>query len=198
MPAPTALAMAEASSLWSQALAAPRQTSFASKTSIGIGLPNRKPWKDGQPWRSRKRRCASVSTPSAMTREAEALGQRDDRVRDRGVVGAAGQVAHERAVDLDLVERQPRQIGERRIAGAEIVDREADAERLERVHLVRGAVDVVEHDALGQLEHQPLGRRAGRAQLSATCVDEVGLSELAGADVDRQVQVRLRRSQLQP
>src|ERR1019366_10444085 len=48
--------------------------------------------------------------------EAEALGQRDDRVRDRRVVGPAGQVAYDRAVDLDLVERQPREIGERRIA----------------------------------------------------------------------------------
>ena len=44
--------------------------------------------------------------------QAEALGQRDDRVRDRRVIGAARQVAHERAVNLDLVERQAREISE--------------------------------------------------------------------------------------
>ncbi len=38
------------------------------------------------------------------------------------------ELARERAIDLDLVEREAAQIAERGIAGAEIVHRDADAE----------------------------------------------------------------------
>src|SRR3546814_1364627 len=56
---------------------------------------------------------------------AQRLGERDDRLDDRGVAVAGDRrAAHERLVDLDLVERRLLQIAERRLAGAEIVERE--------------------------------------------------------------------------
>ena len=42
------------------------------------------------------------------------------------------QVAHERLVDLQLRQRQALEIGERGVTGAEVVERETDAERTQR------------------------------------------------------------------
>ena len=58
---------------------------------------------------------------------AEVVRERDDRAQDhRARALAVG--AHERLVDLDGVEREALQIGERGMAGAEIVERQAGAE----------------------------------------------------------------------
>ena len=57
----------------------------------------------------------------------EAVTHLDDRARDRRRVAVGRQVVDERAVDLDLVDRQFLQMAERRIAGAEIVDRDPQA-----------------------------------------------------------------------
>ncbi len=69
-----------------------------------------------------------------------------------------GHLHHERAVDLHLVDRQALEVAERRVAGAEVVDREHDA------HLAQAAQDrarahrVGDDHALGDLELER-GRR---------------------------------------
>ena len=69
--------------------------------------------------------------------------ERDHGLDDGQAVVPAGEIADEGAVDLDLVEGEGAEIAQRRIAGAEIVERDADAEptqfaqRAER-HLVVG------------------------------------------------------------
>ena len=45
-------------------------------------------------------------------------------------------VGHERAVDLELRDGEAREVGERRVAGAEVVDGDADAELLEPARCV--------------------------------------------------------------
>src|ERR1700733_3333323 len=65
--------------------------------------------------------------------EAERLAERDDRPRQLRAVFGARQAADEGAIDLEDVNRKTMQIRQRGIAGAEIVDREAHAERLETV-----------------------------------------------------------------
>src|SRR5690606_21503772 len=60
---------------------------------------------------------------------AERLREAGDRGDDRAVATASlGRAADEALVDLDLVERRLLQIAERRIAGAEVVEREAHAD----------------------------------------------------------------------
>ena len=54
---------------------------------------------------------------------------RDDRPHHRLVVRVAADVAHERAVDLDPLHRQPLEVAQRAVAGAEVVQRQADAAR---------------------------------------------------------------------
>ena len=60
--------------------------------------------------------------------QPEVPGQVDDRPHDRQVARVGRHALHEGAVDLDLVHRQPAQVGQRRVAGAEVVDRQPYAE----------------------------------------------------------------------
>ena len=69
---------------------------------------------------------------------AEVVRERDDRAQDHRPRALAGG-AHERLVDLDGVEREALQIGQRGMAGAEIVERQSGAEF---------AVTLSLHDAL--------------------------------------------------
>jgi hypothetical protein len=58
-------------------------------------------------------------------------------------------------IDLDLVEREAAQVAERRVAGSEIVHRNADAQFLVLTELEHCGVQVMNHDGLGDLELQP-------------------------------------------
>ena len=58
----------------------------------------------------------------------------------------------ERPVNFDGVEREALQVAERRIADAEVVDRQIEPERLETCEGPLEVVDVLHEDALGQLE----------------------------------------------
>jgi hypothetical protein len=65
--------------------------------------------------------------------------------------------AHEGLVDLDLVEGRRAQIAERRIARAEIVERQAHADGLELLEHLVGALVVVEEHAFGDFQFEPRG-----------------------------------------
>ena len=69
----------------------------------------------------------SVSMPSATTPMPRpwASAMTASTIERSALVRRAG---HERAVDLDRVERQVLQVGQRRVAGPEVVEHEADAE----------------------------------------------------------------------
>src|SRR5512139_4101765 len=81
--------------------------------------------------------------------QAQAARQLDYRAHDGGVVGVAVEVAHERAVDLQPVDGEALEIAERRVAGAEIVDRQPHAERLQLPHRVEIVFHVLQQDGFG-------------------------------------------------
>src|SRR3990170_1778737 len=60
--------------------------------------------------------------------QAEAAGELADRLDDRAGGSGGGDVLGEAAVDLDLGERVAREVGERGVSGAEVVEREAHAD----------------------------------------------------------------------
>ena len=97
-------------------------------------------------------------------------------------VGLAGH--DEVAGDLEDVDREPAQVAERRVAGPEVVDRDPDAARAERLEPGDRRRRVVEHRRLGQLEDESAGPQAGLAQDRLDLVDEVGSLELERRDVD--------------
>ena len=70
-------------------------------------------------------------------REPERVPERDDRGRDRRVVGIGGDLANEGAVDLQRVQREVLEVAERRVAGAEVVHREVQTHGAERVEQCR-------------------------------------------------------------
>ena len=72
---------------------------------------------------------------------------------------SCGQVVHERAVDLDHARPQPAQPPERRVAGAEIVDRKPQALGVDLGEHRLEVGDVGHRGLLGDLDHDPVGAR---------------------------------------
>ena len=60
--------------------------------------------------------------------EVEGARHRDDGRNQRRVVRIGSEPVDEDAVDLDAVDREQLEIAERRVAGAEVVDRQVDPE----------------------------------------------------------------------
>src|SRR4051795_1416234 len=71
--------------------------------------------------------------------QSELFAEADGRPDDRGIVGIREQTEHERPVDLEPVERKLLQIAQARIASAEIVEQNADAELLDALEHVEHA-----------------------------------------------------------
>ena len=88
------------------------------------------------------------------------------RLDDRRGCAGAGDVLDEGAIDLDLVERETLQVAQRGIAGAEIVQRDPNAELAQLVQHVQRRFVVANEHGLGDLELQPR-RRQGREAASA-------------------------------
>src|SRR5690606_38549599 len=76
------------------------------------------------------------------------------------------------------------ELRERRIAGAEIVDRELHAHRFDREQLLDGAVDVVHDDTLGQLELEQLRRHPALLERVADIVQQMRVLELPRRKID--------------
>ena len=88
---------------------------------------------------------------------------------DQRIVFALRQPGDERSIDLELRDRQPAQMAERRIAGAEVVDDQLDAHRVQLVEALHRPLGVRHHDVLGDFEREarrvhPPARRARRAR----------------------------------
>ena len=113
------------------------------------------------------------------------MAERDDRPHDRGIAGVRVHRRDERAVDLDLIELEPREVRERRVAGAEVVDRDADAERAQatddRLRLGR----VGDDRALGDLQHQAIAGELPLLQEGRHVVRQRLLVEVPHRKVDR-------------
>src|SRR5262249_32751683 len=62
---------------------------------------------------------------------AHRVGEADHALDDRGVLLVGPEAVHEAAIDLDRVDGHALEVDERAVAGAEVVDGEADAELLE-------------------------------------------------------------------
>src|SRR5258708_6862857 len=95
--------------------------------------------------------------------QAEASRQGDGRIDDSHVVAAVAYAANERSVQFQRVHGKALEIVESRIAGAEVVDGETDAQGAQRLEHGLGVGVLADHDALGdfQLEARGHDRRLG-------------------------------------
>ena len=87
--------------------------------------------------------------------EPEAARKADDRLGDRRVARIGLEVGDERDVDLQRVDREMLQVRQRRIAGAEVVDRDGEAFVAQLVQHLADRVEVVQQARLGDLELDP-------------------------------------------
>jgi hypothetical protein len=115
---------------------------------------------------------------------AEAVAELHDGPGQGGVVGLLAEPLDEGAVDLQRVDREPPKVGQRRVAGAEVVDRQRHAERLEPDQLGQVLLGVGHQHALGHLQAEPVGRHPGLAEHLGDRGRQVGPVELADRDVD--------------
>ena len=109
------------------------------------------------------------------------------------MAAASGAFSIERTkleIDLELVEREAPQIEQARIAGAEIVEREAHANGFEAKHRQFRGVEIAQERALGELKLEPVGVEIGLGEDALDHLDEVGAAELQRRDVHRDGQVR--------
>src|SRR6185312_6133240 len=95
------------------------------------------------------------------------------------------QVLQERLIDLDLVERKTVQIGETRIGGAEIVERDFHADLVELAQVGAGAPRVLQQRRLGDLDLEPVRRKIGGRERLAHQRRYVRAIELDRGQVDR-------------
>src|SRR6185369_10764060 len=66
----------------------------------------------------------------------------DDRLDDRRALALAAHAVDEAAVDLEAIERELADIVEARIAGAEIVERDAETHLAQAVQRLGGAIGI--------------------------------------------------------
>jgi hypothetical protein len=112
------------------------------------------------------------------------VGQRHRRLDEDGVLVVPQQALHERFVDLEFVDGQPAEVGQRRVAGAEVVEGQADAQGPQFGHDREGPLGVCHQRGLGELEAEQARRDTGRGERVEQHPDEVGFGEAAGRHVD--------------
>ena len=118
--------------------------------------------------------------------QPERMRQRDDRLRDRHVVAVVLEPVDEALVDLDRVDGKPREIGQARVAGAEIVDGDRDAALLQLRERRDRLVGMRDDDAFGDLEIEILRREAARRERLLDDRQAAVVLQLLHRQVDRQ------------
>ena len=124
--------------------------------------------------RSQQQQLRLGFDPLGGDAQVEAVGQADDRFDDRPAVLGGDHIVDEEAIDLDFGEWQLAKLHQGRITDPEIVHRKPDPldpEAGQRVHQLDQRLGC----ALGQLEHQSVGRHVQRA---AHSLDQIGKVEL--------------------
>ena len=109
----------------------------------------------------------------------------DDGAGDLPVLFALRQTVDEAAVDLQYVDGELLEVVQRRIAGAEIVDGDAQAQALEVGEGLHGAGHVLHQRALGQLQFQTGWRNTAVFENRGDARVQITFGELPGREVDR-------------
>src|SRR3954471_10106250 len=118
----------------------------------------------------------------------QALRQREDGVDDLQRLLGLADALDEAAVDLQGVDGELVQVGERRVAGAEVVEVDAHSHRPELGHVARDLRVLFHQQRLGHFQPQGARREARLAQHFRHVGEQAGALELAGAEVHAHLQ----------
>jgi hypothetical protein len=130
--------------------------------------------------------------------EVQEVGDAQDGVGRGRLLGPEQQAVHERLGQLEGVHGQAAQVGQGRVAGAEVVDGQVDAEGLQAAEAVQHGLLVGGEHALGDLQHQLARVQPRGVQGPGHVLEQVGLLELAHRQVDAEERVRLEREPALP
>ncbi len=133
----------------------------------------------GQP----RQRCL-VFDPFGGDLHAEVVGEPDRSAHDRLVGGRLQQPRDECPVDREFVGIQQAQGGERGVAGAEVVDRDADAAWAEPGERIDDLVGIVHDVGLGEFQQQLRAELASRGQLAEAGADAFRVNMSHGTHAD--------------
>ena len=122
----------------------PPESSSSSRPSAGNGSEKRNPWARSQPSARKPSSCSASSTPSAAAVSPRARAMCMIAVATGEPSPFGLEIRHERPVDLNDVDGESMQVVERAEAGAEVVDRQFDAELLEAHEQVERGVAFVD------------------------------------------------------
>ncbi|RMS60168.1 hypothetical protein ALP65_04561, partial [Pseudomonas aeruginosa] len=123
--------------------------------------------------------------------QVQRAAEGDDRRDDRGVVAVVGQLVDEATVDLQFARRQALEIEQAGVAGAEVVDGDADAHRRQLLEDHQAGIGIAHGGRFGHLEDQVAGLQAVAQECVAHRVDQAGMGELQGRKVHRDVPLRM-------
>ena len=128
---------------------------------------------------------APVGHPLGHHRQPEVVPEVDDRADDRRVEALAVARGQERAVDLQLVHRQAAQVGQRGVAGAEVVDRQPHPAVAQLPQHQQRPVRVGHDAGLGDLQGEQVGRQPVQLQQPVDQADQGVVDQAAQRDVGR-------------
>ena len=121
------------------------------------------------------------------------MRQRDDGARDRRRFGAGVAFHDEGTVDLERVDREALQVGERGVAGTEVVDRDGDAHRLQFVQHGERPLHIAHQHAFGDFQFEIGRRQPGFIEHRTDQRRQIAFAEQAGRNIDRDVQITISR-----
>src|SRR5262249_43238743 len=117
--------------------------------------------------------------------DLEAVRQVDDRACEPRLRSGALDSVHEELGHLEPVDREAPEVLERGVAGAEVVDRQADSLSLQRGEPLEVAGADVHQDGLGDLQGETTRVHPGGRQDLGNLAYESGLSKLGAGEIDR-------------
>ena len=117
--------------------------------------------------------------------EAELPSEFDNRGGDRRIASAFGEIDDEGAVDFQLVDRKAFEITQRRKAGAEVVELQAEAHLMQPMQPGEYVFDIVHQQRLGQFQRQQLRFDSGAADRVFEFDDQAILGKAGTGEVDR-------------
>ena len=111
--------------------------------------------------------------PFNIDRHAKRPGKEHHRTDNRRIAIRTVNINDERPVDLDLVDREPFKIRQRRITRPKIINRDANTLIAQNAKRNRGFARVIHHRTFGNLELQLMGIKARTRQNIADTFNQV-------------------------
>ncbi len=153
----------------------PRRPRDKAKVEAGVLIMER--WILG---RLRNRRFDNLAELNEAIRDPQAFSQARDSPYDRLAISTVLEVLDEAAVDLDPVEWEAAQVAEAGTAGAEIVHRDAHAERTKASEHRQRVIVVLQKHSLRNLELEPIRPQSRSRERRFHGGDQVTAAELSG------------------